>query len=140
MTTVDSDGWDQLLNEARERLSEQEGENPNNELGDEMTPEPDQHFAGRWRGEGKMFTKGRGEISVYLVWSRNDEPGFLYQHSRLVQEVDAEQPQVGDEVLVLRGPTRTFEKDGEERTIYPYVLRKRECARPLPNAAGEIPF
>jgi hypothetical protein len=132
-----TDGWDELLGEARERLAQEE-DNPNTELGDSSTPEPQQHFAGRWRGQGTMVTKGRGEIPVYLVWDRDDRPGFLYAHSRLVQEVEAEQPAVGDEVIVLRGPTRTFEtKDGEERTIYPYILRKRACSKPLPAAIDE---
>lgn len=131
------DDWDELLNEARERLREQEEDDPNSELGDEMTPEPGAHFQGRWRGEGKMTTKERGLIPVFLVWGRgNDEPGFLYAHSKLVDEVAAERPQVGDEVLVLRGETKAFEKNGEQRSVYPYVLRKRECSDPLP-ALGE---
>jgi hypothetical protein len=124
--------WDELLGEARAALQEQ-GE-VNSELGDDMTPEPEQHVAGRWRGIGQMQTK-RGLVDVYLLWHRdNDRHGFLYQHARLVAEVEAEKPQVGDRVLVLRGPDESFEKDGETRTIYPYVLRRQECDEPLPDA------
>jgi hypothetical protein len=125
-------GWDELLNEAQERMREQEDENPNSELGDEMTPAPEAHFAGRWRGDGKMQTK-QGTRDVFLVWDRNDEPGFLYAHSGLVDEVTTEKPDIGDRVLVLRGPTRTWEKDGEEREYFPYVLRKQVCPDPLPG-------
>jgi hypothetical protein len=72
----------------------------------------------------------------------------LYRHTRLVQEVDAEKPKVGDRVLVLRGETETFEKDGQQRTIYPYVLRRQQCDDPLPDqttvagggADDDIPF
>jgi len=134
--------WDELLTEANERLAEQEGDDPNAELGDEMTPEPGTAFKGRWRSsEGKMQTKGRGVVDVYLVWDTDDQPGFLYQHSRLVQEVEAEQPESGDWVLILRGATQQYEKDGEERQIYPYVLRKRACSNPLPSGGSpDIPF
>jgi hypothetical protein len=126
------DDWDELLEEARKALHEHD--EGNRDLGEDLTPAPEAHVAGRWRGTGTMATK-RGQIDVYLIWDRDDRPGFLYQHARLVQEVDAERPQVGDRVLVLRGPTETFEKGGETRTIYPYVLRRQECSDPLPEAA-----
>lgn len=124
--------WNELLAEAQEELRAQE--EVNSDLGDEFTPQPESYFMGRWRGSGKMQTKERGEVDVYLVWHRDgDRPGFLYQHARLVQEVEAKRPQVGDRVLVLRGPTETFEKDGEARSIFPYVLRLQECGDPLPG-------
>lgn len=132
------DSWDKLLAEAHEKLAGQQGQGRggNVELGDEATPAEGEHFAGRWRGEGRMTTKV-GERDVFLVWDRDGRPGFLYRHARLVLEVDAEKPQVGDEVLVLRGPTEHFTtKDGEAREIFPYVLRRRPCADPLP---GEPP-
>jgi hypothetical protein len=125
------DDWDGLLDEARQALREQE-ENPNSDLGDEMTPASGDALMGRWRGDGQMQTK-RGLVDVYLVWDRDGDPGFLYQHTRLVQEVDAEQPQVGDQVLILRGEAETYEQNGEEREVYPYVLRKRPCSDPLPG-------
>jgi hypothetical protein len=128
--------WDTMLNEARDRLREQEDDNA--QLGDAMTPEPGEHFQGRWRGAGTMVTKERGLVDVYLVWSADGEPGFLYRHARLVQEVEAERPEVGDQVLVLRGEAQEFEKDGRTQTIYPYVLRRRPCADPLPGAAAEL--
>jgi hypothetical protein len=135
--------WDDLLEQARERLSEQqEAGDVNASLGEDMTPEPGDHFAGRWRGEGQMATK-RGTIGVYLVWNRDNAAGFLYQHARLVQEVDAERPEIGDRVLVLRGETEEFEKDGETRKVFPYVLRREPCSDPLPDgtvARDDIPF
>jgi hypothetical protein len=136
--------WQQLLDEAQQAMREQQ-DNPNDTLGDDMTPQPDEHFMGRWRGDdGVMVTRERGTIDVYLVWDRDGKPGFLYRHARLVQEVDAERPQVGDRVLVLRGPAETFEKNGEQRTVYPYVLRRQPCDDPLPEqavavAAGDQP-
>jgi hypothetical protein len=131
----DDQTFDDLLREAQETLRERESD-PNAELGDDMTPEPEASFAGRWRGPGQMTTK-RGSVDVYLVWGRDGRPGFIYQTAGLVQEVETEQPQLGDEVLVLRGPTREFEKDGETRRTYPYVLRRRSCSDPLPGGAPE---
>jgi hypothetical protein len=140
-----SDTFDELLAEARERLREQqEAGDANASLGDEMTPSPEKHFAGRWRGEGRMVTQDRGTVDVYLVWDRDGKPGFLYRHARLVQEVDAERPEVGDRVLVLRGETEEFEKDGEIRKVFPYALRREPCSDPLPEGAAvtdaDIPF
>lgn len=131
---MSGDGWDELLAEAQQRLVEQQEQERtgNAELGDEMTPAEEAHFAGRWRGVGRMLTK-HGERDVFLVWDNDGKPGFLYRHARLMLEVDAERPEVGDEVLVLRGPTEFFEKDGERREVFPYVLRKRACSDPLPG-------
>jgi hypothetical protein len=129
---MSGDSWDDLLAEARQALADQK--DVNSELGDDMSPQPEQHFAGRWRGSGVMVTKERGTVGVYLVWDRDGKPGFLYQHAGLIAEVDAEQPQLGDEVLVLRGETREFEKDGETRRSFPYVLRRRPSSEPLPEA------
>jgi hypothetical protein len=139
---MSGDNWDELLEQARAKLREQDEVNA--EIGADLTPEPDGHVAGRWRGIGQMTTK-RGLVDVYLLWARDDDrPGFVYQHARLVQEVEAEQPQLGDRVLILRGPTETFEKDGESRTIYPYVLRREPCDDPLPGGTTgddqDIPF
>jgi hypothetical protein len=131
--------WDDMLDEAREELRRQEEENPNAELGDAMTPEPESHFQGRWRGVGPMQTKS-GLRHVFLVWRHGDDaPGFLYQHTQLVVQVEEQRPEVGDEVLVLRGPTREYEtKDGESRSTFPYVLRKRPCSDPLPTGPAEL--
>lgn len=135
--------WDELLEQARARLTEQqEAGDVNASLGEEMTPEPGGHLAGRWRGKGQMATK-RGTIDVYLVWNRDGAPGFLYQSARLVREVDAERPEVGDRVLVLRGETEEFEKDGETHQVFPYVLRREPCSDPLPDGTAAddgIPF
>jgi hypothetical protein len=135
---VTGESFDDLLREAEEVLRGREDDDPNAELGDDATPEPEAHFVGRWRGTGTMVTK-RGTVDVYLVWDRDNKPGFLYQHAKLVQEVETEDPQIGDEVLVLRGPTREFEKGGELRKTYPYVLRKRSCSDPLPPWPGKAP-
>jgi hypothetical protein len=133
------DDWDELLAEAQSALDKQG--TASDELGEDLTPEPGQHVAGRWRGVGSMQTK-RGLVDVYLVWDKDGGRGFLYQHARLRQEVEEQQPQLGDRVLVLRGQTETFEKDGQERTIYPYVLRRQPCDEPLPDESGkaDIPF
>lgn len=132
------DNLDGLVAEAKAALREQE-DDPNTGLGDDMTPAPEAYFRGRWRGTGAMQTK-RGLTGVYLVWDTDGKPGFLYQHARLVQQVDEQEPQIGDLVVVLRGEARAFERDGEARQTYPYVLRKRECSDPLPvsGEAGEL--
>jgi hypothetical protein len=127
--------WDALFAEAEAAL-EKAAEDPNAELGDEMTPQPEGRFGGRWRGDGTMVTKRHGTIGVYLVWSADGKPGFLYQHGMLVQQVEEQRPQVGDLVVVLRGETREYEKDGEARKSYPYVLRKRKCSDPLPDSSA----
>jgi hypothetical protein len=129
---MSADGWDELLADARKALQEQE--EINSELGDDMTPAPETHFMGRWRGITVMQTK-RGPRDVYGVWDRDGKAGFIYQHARLVQEVDAEQPQVGDRVLILRGADETYEKDGQQQTAFAYVLRRQECSDPLPETA-----
>jgi hypothetical protein len=137
---MSGDHYDELLREAEQIFREREENDPNAELGDDMTPDPEGHFRGRWRGTGLMTTKGGSERGVFLVWNIDGEPGFLYQHTALVHEVDEIQPQIGDEVLVFRGPTREFTtKDGDERQVFPYVLRKRECSDPLPDASTERP-
>jgi hypothetical protein len=132
--------WDELLAEARQKLAAQreQAKAGNAALGDEMTPAEEAHFAGRWRGEGTMQTK-HGPRDVFLVWDRDGMPGFLYRHAGLVLEVDAERPEVGDEVIVLRGRTECYERDGESRRKYPYVLRRRPSSDVLPGvveAAG----
>src|SRR5262249_28261803 len=99
------DWWDDTLADAKKALAEKQEQDRsgNSELGDEMTPAEEDYFAGNWRGVGKMHTKDRGEIDVSLVSDKAGRPGFLYQSAGLVEEVNAEKPQVGDEVLVLRG-------------------------------------
>jgi hypothetical protein len=131
-----ADGWDDLLNEAREALRRQEDESPNGELGDLMTPEPLAYFTGRVRGTGVMQTRD-GTRGVYLVWDEADKPGFLYQHAKLVAQWEEVDPEIGDEILVLRGATVEFEKSGEPRETFPYVVRKRPCSRPLPGSETE---
>jgi hypothetical protein len=130
------DGWAELLDEARQELTRQEEENPNADLGEDMTPAEDSYVQGRWRGLGEMQTK-EGKRTVALVWRAGDNaPGFLYGHAQLLAQVDELQPELGDEVLALRGPTQYYEKQGEERKTYPYALRKRPCADPLPGTSG----
>jgi hypothetical protein len=125
--------WDELLGEAHQELARQEEENPNADIGEDMTPSEESHVQVRWRGLGEMQTR-EGKRTVALVWRAGDNaPGFLYGHTQLLAQVDEVQPEIGDEVLVLRGATRYFEKQGEERKTYPYAVRKRSCADPLPG-------
>jgi hypothetical protein len=137
---MSGDSFDELLREAEEALRERQEHEPNVGIGDDMSPGAGEHLRARWRGDGEMATKERGVIPVYLVWDVDGRPGFVYQHSQLVQEVEAERPQVGDEVVIVRGEDRHFTtKGGEERTVFPYVLKRRECADPLPGATAELP-
>jgi hypothetical protein len=133
-----TDTFEELLAAARKSLAEQQdGAGGNDELGEDQTPDENGYFAGRWRGEGQMTTRRGDAVRVFLVWDRAGAPGFLYAHARLVAEVDAERPQVGDDVVVLRGEDEHFEKDGQQRTIFPYVLRKQACGDPLPGPPAE---
>jgi hypothetical protein len=138
-----SGGWEELLAEAAERLSEQE-ERDIGEAGDQIEFSDDSpHFMGRWRGIGQLETK-RGPVDVYLLWDTIGERRFAFQHSQLVREIEEADPKIGDEVLILRGAPRSFEKDGEQRTVYPYAVRSRPCFEPLPGGGvpgdDDIPF
>jgi hypothetical protein len=126
-----------LLGEARERLRQlmqEEGENPNAEAGEVIEVEEGEHFEGRWRSNDGMLHTKRGKVGVYLLWDKAGKPRFHFQQAALVEWVEELQPQVGDEVLILRGPTKTWEQDGETHKKFRYVLRCRPCSDPLPGA------
>jgi hypothetical protein len=127
-----SPNWDALVAEAQQRLRDQDEENQNDDLGDAMRPEPEEYVQGRWRGTGVLHGKER-DSDVYLIWDREGRRGFLWQDAGLVKEVERENPQVGDEFVVLRGPTHEFEQDGEQRKKYPYALTCRPSTEPLPE-------
>jgi hypothetical protein len=129
-------GWDDLLREAEARLVAQE-ERDLGELGEavEFTQE-EPHFMGRYRGVGQLETK-RGVVGVYLFWDRHGERRFAYQHLQLVAEMTELNPRVGDKIVIVRGRARSFQKNGETRTVYPYTVRCCVSADPLPE---ERPF
>src|SRR5438876_2429895 len=128
------DDFDDLLRSAQGRLREQEEEEGNlDELGDLVELDVGEHFHGRWRGDGQMRTKD-GLVDVYLLWSRDGAPRFIYRHARLVWEIEELRPQVGDQVLILRGPSVEFERGGDSYTSYRYAVRARACSDPLPGS------
>jgi len=134
---MSGDSWAEMLGEAQQRLSEQE-EHEVGELGESIDFAADPQFRGRWRGVGQLETK-RGPTDVYLLWDLTGARRFAFAQAGLVREIDEVRPGIGDEVLILRGPARAFEKDGEQRSFFPYAVRTRACSDPLPEAAAAVP-
>jgi hypothetical protein len=131
--------WDELLGEARDRLEELEAGTGDGALGEAVTLGENEHFQGRWRGEGTLQTRN-GTRGVYLVWHPDGSLGLLFQHSRLVQEIDEVQPAIGDDVLVLRGADLMWEtRDGDERTVFTYSVVARPSDDPLPGSGKPVP-
>lgn len=125
---------DDLLQEAKERLQQQEDEDQvGDDLGDQIELGVGEHFHGRWRGDDGTMQTRDGAVSVYLLWDQDGGRHFHYKNARLVQEIDDLRPTVGDEVLILRGPDVEFTaKGGETRTMYRFAVRARPCPDPLP--------
>jgi hypothetical protein len=130
------DRWDELLAEAHARLDELSNGAEGRELGDAIVLDVGEHWRGRWHGEGTLPTR-EGPRSVYLVWNVDGSPGFFFQHSRLVQEVEEARPAIGDDVLVLRGEDVAWvTKEGDERTMFAYSVVVRRSDDPLPGAGA----
>ena len=130
-----SDDADALLAEARQRLQELEAIEPD-ELGERVDLEPGGHFVGRWRGEATMRTKGGEAVSVYALWDQDGKPRFAYKHAALVAEIEENRPEIGDEIVIVRGEDREFEAQGEQRRMYRYAARVRPSSEPLPGQAA----
>jgi hypothetical protein len=124
---------DDLLERARERLRELE-ETAVDELGDRVELQPGEHFRGRWRAdEVSMRTKNGETFSVYGLWDAEGKPRFHYRNAALADEIDSVRPNVGDEVLILRGEKdREFELDGETKKAHRYAVRCKPSTAPLP--------
>jgi hypothetical protein len=142
---------DDLLEDARARLHELEEADDGHELGDRIALAPGEHFGGRWRGEAVMRTKEGDTFPVFALWDADGRPRFHYKNAALVIEVDESRPEVGDEIVIVRGEDREFEAQGEQRRMHRYAVRAKPSSEPLPGQAAapaqgelgqdeEIPF
>lgn len=129
-------GWDDLIKEAQAHLAEQEAgeQEASAELG--AIVDLDEHgvFTGRWRGAGKAWTK-RGEVDVFLLWDGDGARRFIWPKMRLQREIDELQPNVGDEIVIVRGvdiPSSDPDRNPTQR----YAVRVRPSEEPLPE---EVP-
>jgi hypothetical protein len=127
-------GADDLLKQARERLRELEETEPD-ELGQRVELAVGDYFQGRWRGEGTMKTKEGDTFPVYLLWDREGKARFHYRNAALVDEIDAAQPSIGDEIVIVRGEDREYEVEGETRRAYRYAAKVQPSSAPLPALA-----
>jgi hypothetical protein len=138
-----SGGWDELVAEAKSRLAEQEAEEQeaSAELGESVQLDEQQGFTGRWRGHGTAFTQ-RGNVEVYLLFDGGGARRFIWPTTRLRREIDELQPNVGDEIAILRG-NDIPNSDPDRNPAQRYAVRVRPCADPLPGeppADTDIPF
>jgi hypothetical protein len=51
----------------------------------------------------------------------------------LRSELDTARPNVGDDVVIVRGDDRAFEVNGEPRTMHRYAVAARPSEGPLPE-------
>ena len=100
-----SGDWDELLAEAQEKLAEQQDDGPNAELGDETTPPPEEDLRRPLARRRDDADQARHRRRLPRLGPRRQARVPVYRHARLAVEVDVERPEVGDEVLILRGPT-----------------------------------
>jgi hypothetical protein len=142
-----SGGWDELLKEAKGRLVEQEAEEEeaSAELGEGVDLSEGETFVGRWRGYGTAPTK-RGIVDVYLLWDTDKAKRFIWPKTRLEREISELQPNVGDEIAIVRGhdiPNSDPDRNPTQR----YAVKVRSCEEPLPGDSpaavergDDIPF
>jgi hypothetical protein len=135
---------DDLLQQARTRLQELE-EQAGDELGDRVELAVGEHFRGRYRGSLQMRNREGDVFAVLGLWGEDGRARFHYMNAALRLEMDTLAPlEVGAEVVLVRGEDKTFEKDGQMRTMHRYALAARPCSDPLPGSASQddddIPF
>jgi hypothetical protein len=128
-----SGGWDELIKEAQAQLVEQEAEEQeaSAELGESVELAEEEAFTGRWRGYGKAWTK-RGEVDVFLVWDTSGARRFAWPKTRLQREIDELQPNVGDEIAIVRG-VDIPNSDPDRNPTQRYAVRVRASSAPLPD-------
>jgi hypothetical protein len=123
---------DDLLTEARRRLQEIEKEDENGgELGERIDLNELESFVGRWRGEGTMRSKEGDSFDVYLLWDEEGQRRFHYRNARLVWEIDAAKPSIGDEIAIVRGTD--LPAQGDFNPTQRFAVRTRSCSDPLPE-------
>jgi hypothetical protein len=84
-----------------------------------------------------MRTKEGEAILVFALWDTDGRHRFHYRNAALVTEIDASRPDVGDEIVIVRGEDVEFEKAGETRTMHRYAVRVKPSPDPLPGGASD---
>lgn len=130
--------WEELLADAKRRLSEQEAEEQeaSAELGEVVELAEEEAFTGRWRGYGTAWAKRDGTptaVDVYLLWDIDGARRFIWPKTRLRSEIDELQPNVGDEIAIVRG-TDIPNSDPALNPTQRFAVRVRPCDDPLPDA------
>jgi hypothetical protein len=125
---------DDLLEQARARLRElEEQDADSDELGDRVELAPGDYFRGRFRGEATMVNKEGEKIPVVALWDTDGRHRFHYRNAGLVVELDAAKPDVGDEIVIVRGEDVEFEAQGERRRMHRYAVRVKPSTEPPPG-------
>jgi hypothetical protein len=139
---MSGDGWDELLDEAKSRLAEQEAEEgeASSELGESVALLEGDAFTGRFRGIGQAHTK-RGLAAVLLLWDDDEARRFIWMKTRLQRELDELQPNVGDEIAIVRGADIPS-SDPDRNPMQRFAVRARASDKPLPEepAEDDLPF
>jgi hypothetical protein len=144
---MSGDYWEELIAAARSRLVEQEAEEQeaSAELGESVDLAEKEVFTGRVRGYGKTWAKRDGErvqVEVPLFWDTDGARRFMWPKTRLQWELDALRPDVGDEIVIIRGADIPSSSPAFSPTQR-FAVRVRPCDKPLPDEpAGDdgIPF
>jgi hypothetical protein len=129
-----SEHADELLAEARQRLAELEEKQAGDvDWGEKLDLQPGASFRGRYRGETTGTSKDGGEFGLVLLWGPDGEHRFTFVTAALRSELDTVRPDVGDEIVVVRGDDRAFEVNGEPRTMHRYAVAARPSEAALPG-------
>jgi hypothetical protein len=137
---------DDLLEQARTRLRElEEQDSEGGELGDRVELAPGDYFRGKYRGEVFMRTKEGDELPVVALLDLDGRNRFHYRNAGLVTELDTCRPEIGDEIVIVRGEDVEYESQGEQRRMHRYAVRVKPSSEPLPGPAAsteddEFPF
>jgi hypothetical protein len=135
-----SGDWEELLAQAKRRLAEQEAgeQEASAELGEVVELDEQEAFTGRYRGSGQTPTK-RGVVDVVLLWDDTGAERFIWPKTRLQWELDELQPNVGDEIVIVRG-TDIPSSDPDRNPTQRFAVMVRAGDDPLPDQPAEDDF
>jgi hypothetical protein len=107
------------------------------------------YFEGRYRGEttDPVNVGGDGQPRrVYLFWDEDNHPRYMRDRTKLSQEIDRVNPNVGDVVAIYRA-ANTITGSGNTMHIYGVMSEPSDAPLPaesIPAGAGsrdpDIPF
>jgi hypothetical protein len=125
---VSGDGWDELERRAQE--SAESGGVPAG-WGSKIDLDVGDTFRGRHRGHEEG-----GKSGGWLAWDADGEPRYIWGCASLDREYDREQPNVGDDVAIVRSENyRTrFDDPDDDPTGLSYGVATRENKSPLPES------